>query len=125
MANNENLKPFTSDQSHEEAVKNGRKGGKASGEARRKKADIRKALNDALNGEYTYKGVDGKKVKMTGSEMLISSMLQIASNPKNRGSVAAFNSLIKMLGQDVPDHNSDDDDQVKAFLKAMKGDADD
>ena len=40
MANNENLKPFTSDQSHEEAVKNGRKGGVASGEARREKRDL-------------------------------------------------------------------------------------
>lgn len=40
MANNENLTPFTSDQSREEAVKNGRKGGIASGEARREKRDL-------------------------------------------------------------------------------------
>lgn len=37
---NKNLKPFTSDQSREKAVKNGRKGGIASGKAKRK----RKAL---------------------------------------------------------------------------------
>ena len=35
MANENNLVPFTSEQSHEEAVKNGRKGGIASGEAKR------------------------------------------------------------------------------------------
>ena len=35
MANEQNLVPFTSDQSHDEAVKNGAKGGVASGAARR------------------------------------------------------------------------------------------
>lgn len=39
--NNENLKPFTSNQSREEAVKNGAKGGKVSGEARRHKRTVR------------------------------------------------------------------------------------
>jgi PBSX family phage terminase large subunit len=42
MANEENLKPFTSNQSHEEAVRNGQKGGIASGYSRRQK----KALSD-------------------------------------------------------------------------------
>lgn len=36
MANEANLVPFTSNQSREEAAKNGRKGGIASGEAKRK-----------------------------------------------------------------------------------------
>lgn len=42
MANEENLKPFTSNQSREEAVRNGQKGGIASGYSRRQK----KALSD-------------------------------------------------------------------------------
>ena len=37
----DNLIPFTSEQSREEAKKNGIKGGKASGEARRKKKSMR------------------------------------------------------------------------------------
>lgn len=41
MANEQNLTPFTSDQSREEAVKNGRKGGIASGVAKRKKKTLR------------------------------------------------------------------------------------
>ena len=45
MANEQNLIPFTSDQDREQAKKNGRKGGVASGEARRKK----KAMKDAIN----------------------------------------------------------------------------
>lgn len=42
MANEENLKPFTSNQSREEAMRNGQKGGIASGYSRRQK----KALSD-------------------------------------------------------------------------------
>lgn len=39
MGNPRNLVPFTSDQSHEEAVKNGKKGGVESGRARREKRE--------------------------------------------------------------------------------------
>lgn len=41
MANSENLSPFTSEQSRVEAVKNGQKGGIASGKARREKKEFR------------------------------------------------------------------------------------
>jgi len=51
VANEQNLVPFTTNQSREEAVKNGRKGGKASGRARRRKADFRKTLNLLLTAE--------------------------------------------------------------------------
>ena len=40
MANEQNLVPFTSDQSREEAVKNGKKGGIASGQARRQRKTL-------------------------------------------------------------------------------------
>lgn len=44
MANEQNLKPFTSEQSRDEAKKNGRKGGIASGEARRKRKTLKEEL---------------------------------------------------------------------------------
>lgn len=44
MANEQNLKPKTSDQSREEAKKNGRKGGIASGESRRRKKSMRESF---------------------------------------------------------------------------------
>lgn len=44
MANEQNLIPFTSNQSREEAEKNGRKGGQKSGEVRRQK----KAMKDTM-----------------------------------------------------------------------------
>ena len=47
MANNENLRRL----SPSEARENGRKGGKASGEARRRKADFRKTLNTLLTAK--------------------------------------------------------------------------
>lgn len=51
MANEENLIPFTSDQNREEAKKNGRKGGIASGEARRAKKTMKEMLDYLLEKE--------------------------------------------------------------------------
>ena len=48
MANEENLRPFTSEQSHEEAVSNGAKGGIKSGEARRRKKTLREQMEMLL-----------------------------------------------------------------------------
>lgn len=121
MANNENLKPQNT-RTKSEQRKIAQKGGKASGKARREKADFRKALQAALDGEYTNKNGE----TLSGSELLIASMMQIAGNPKNKGSaVSAFNTLIKMMGQDVPQQDRDDDDQVRAFLDAMRGESND
>lgn len=47
--NEDNLKPFTSEQSREEAKKNGRKGGIASGKARREKKKMKEQLNLLLS----------------------------------------------------------------------------
>ena len=44
MANEQNLIPFTSDQSHEEAVKNGRKGGIESGKSKRAKKTFKELV---------------------------------------------------------------------------------
>ena len=51
--NNENLRHFTSNQSREEAVKNGRLGGIASGESRRTKKAIVELLHDFLDCDAT------------------------------------------------------------------------
>lgn len=46
-----NLKPFTSDQDREKAVINGRTGGIASGEVRRRRKELREFLNEYLDHE--------------------------------------------------------------------------
>ena len=49
LANEQNLRHFTSDQSHEEAVKNGRKGGKASGKKKQEPKIFREAILAVLS----------------------------------------------------------------------------
>ena len=49
MANEENLIPFTSEQSQEEAAKNGAKGGIASGKSRRNKKMMKDTLETLLS----------------------------------------------------------------------------
>lgn len=69
MANEKNLVPFTTEQSHEEAVKNGRKGGIASGESRRNKKMLRDCIDYLLEREdEMVLGADGNP--MSGAEQL-------------------------------------------------------
>lgn len=49
MANEQNLIPFNSNQSREEAQKNGSKGGKKSGEARRKRKAMKEQMEMLLS----------------------------------------------------------------------------
>ena len=74
MANEKNLRPFTSEQSHEEAVENGKKGGIASGEAKRAKKSLREAMQILMNADLT--GKDGKT--MTGTEAMAAKAFQAA-----------------------------------------------
>ena len=92
MGNEQNLKPFTSDQSREKAVENGRKGGVASGEARRRKRDLRLALELLLEKEYT----DKKGKVMTGAEAITTKLFEQAM----KGNVKAFETIRSTVGQD-------------------------
>ena len=49
MANERNLKPFTSEQSREKAVKNGKKGGIKSGESKRKQKALKEIAKSMMN----------------------------------------------------------------------------
>lgn len=87
----DNLKPFTSKQSREEAVKNGTKGGIASGEARRKKRDLRLAIEMLL--ETDIKGKDGE-IK-SGAEAIAIAQFKKAL----KGDTKAFEVLRDTAGQ--------------------------
>ena len=91
MANEQNLTPFTSDQNREEAAKNGHVGGIASGEARRRKRDIRLALESLLEKEY--KGKDGKFV--SGAEAIAIKQMEKAL----KGDTKAFEVVRDTVGQ--------------------------
>lgn len=96
MANEQNLVPFTSDQSHEEAVKNGRKGGKASGRKRKKKkllAEIAEQMGrtiapDSLVDDLRKAGVVGSDELITYDEAIM--LAQYVKAAKGNVQSAAF-----------------------------------
>ena len=82
MTNNHTPKPFTSEQSHLEAVENGRKGGIKSGQTRRKNAALNKVVENILNApikKYPRLLNEGEKFGLspmsTGKELLVMSCI--------------------------------------------------
>lgn len=92
MANNEeNLRPM-SERTKEEQREIARQGGKASGEARRKKRDLRLALEMLLEKDYT----DKKGNIATGAEAISTKLFEQAM----KGNVKAFETIRSTVGQD-------------------------
>ena len=87
MANEQNLIPFTSEQDREEARKNGKKGGIASGKARREKATMRKTLEMLLEEKNT-KGVTYKELATLG---LIKGAV--------KGNAMNYKTIVELLGE--------------------------
>lgn len=92
MAKEDNLIPFTSEQSREEAKINGRKGGIRSGEVRREKATFKKTLEELLDEEYIKKG---KSTGKTYRELIL--LGQVTSAIK--GKAENFKALLALLGE--------------------------
>lgn len=121
MANEQNLKPFTSDQSHEEAVKNGSAGGKRSGEVRREKADLRRVIQTWLSEQAT---TDKNGNPMTGAEL----MAMVAVKEMSKGSArhwellrdtAGFKPVDKVMIADVDQSVID---EVESMVKEASED---
>jgi LDH2 family malate/lactate/ureidoglycolate dehydrogenase len=102
----ENLIPF-SERTEEEARENGRKGGKASGAARRRKADLRRMAQDILDGTYTDK--NGKP--FTGAELIQNGLLANLGNPNSKNWGKAMDIFIQLTGANMSP-------EQKAKLKA-------
>lgn len=75
MANKQNLKPFTSEQSREKAVENGRKGGKASGESKRARKTLREELLALLSQEIKDENGNPVNTQVAMSTSLIKEAL--------------------------------------------------
>ena len=112
----ENLIPF-SERTKEEARESGRRGGIASGEARRAKRDMRERMKLMLEEkpkgkEYTY------------ADRLTESMLTIAANPKNgAAAVRAYETILHIIGQDEPEPNRDALEMLREILEVNKANA--
>jgi len=109
VANEQNLIPFTSDQSREEAVKNGRIGGYASGESRRKRKALRDSMNMLLEKQPSAK--DFNKLVEAGfdPEEIDNSLLITYAlfNESKKGNVKAIKELRNLIGEDKPDADAE------------------
>lgn len=94
--NDENLIPFDKQtESEQRAI--AKKGGIASGKARRQKADLRKAMQEALNSTFT----DSKGKKATGQEIVMAGLIANLSDPKARNWGKAVEVMLLLTGQNM------------------------
>ena len=94
--NDENLIP-NSERTPSELREQTRRGGIASGKARRRKADLRKAMQEAMNTTFT----DKKGRKKTGEEMVIAGIIANLSDPHARNWGRALDALLLLTGQNM------------------------
>ena len=110
--NDENLKPF-SERTESEKREITRKGGIASGKARRKKADIKKALQSILDETYT----DENGEKFTGEDRLAMTLYKVATDKKHRQCIQAQRLIYELTGQDK---TPEDRKRIKQALKMQE-----
>lgn len=83
---------FTSAQDRQAAAENGRKGGIASGEAKREKKRLKTILTEVLDGEVRTK--DGQT--MTHGEIIVRNTLRRAAE---KGSVGDLKTIMELTGE--------------------------
>ena len=105
MANLQNLKPFTSDQSHEEAVENGRKGGIMSGIAKRERKHgkelARLILADGLKDEAVKDALRKAGHDTADMDNETAMLLRQIEKALKTGDTKAFAAVWKAAGYDV------------------------
>ena len=120
MPNEENLKKGkkTQFQSGEKAVKSGRKGGIASGEAKREKKTIQKILTDYLESDVK----DQKKLKELANSVGIRGKQSVKElvtvvciiNTLQRGDVDKLQKLCELLGESNETEDLEDTSEAEA-----------
>lgn len=118
MANNENLVPFTSDQSREEAVRNGRKGGIKSGQVRRRKAALRDTMNRCLTMQAHVDGLSDVLIADGGESTYEEIITMAMINQAMLGDVKAYNAIMKVVGQ--TDKSEEDLAEQAAKIQLMQ-----
>lgn len=115
MANEQNLIPFTSEQSREEAARNGQKGGIASGAARRYRKTLRADLEALLDSPAP-----------DGSERTTAAAIALALiNKALKGDTRAFEIIRDTIGEKPAERISlaqIDQDTIDAVEKMVMGD---
>ena len=99
MANEQNLKVPSS----EEARELGRKGGIASGKARRRKADLKRAFNTILKADVANENIS-KQLEALGFEATNEMALAMVMMQKaTKGNVKAFEQIARLVAIDTKD----------------------
>ena len=93
MANEQNLRPFTSDQSREAAKRNGSKGGKATAQKNKERKTFREGLLLLLNEPLKDKG--GNATDKTTQDAIIAGLVKRAIN----GDTRAFEMIRDTIGE--------------------------
>ena len=95
--NDENLKKGKATQfkAGEEQAKIAQKGGINSVKSRRKKADMRKAVQNLLDGTYS----DSTGKELSGAEVMAIKLFKIATNEKDKQCIAAMKLILELTGQ--------------------------
>lgn len=109
--NEENLHPV---QTEEEAREKGRRGGIASGEARRRKRSMREWAEVLGECHMTLKTPDGKTVDADINAAVVLKQMEKAINGKDTNA-AAF--LMRLRGEDVQKHEIVDDEAKAAAMR--------
>lgn len=120
MANEENLIPFTSKQSREEAKKNGRKGGIASGKAKRRKKAVREVMEMIANQPVTNDKLKKQMRAITGGineddiDMITAATMGIFQ-AAIKGNVSAYEMIADKLDEAQIDDETQEDDLSKSL----------
>lgn len=112
IAMNENLKPYLSE---DEAREGGRKGGIASGAARRRKRDMREWAEVLGQTLMTMKTPDGKEV--AEGDMAAAVVLKQYQKAINKSDTAAAAFLMRLRGEDVQKVEQVDDEVKTAAIR--------
>lgn len=119
MANEQNLRVPTSS----EARENGKKGGIASGKARREKKTIQRILGDFLELNVTENKNLEKLAKKAGLESDASIKELVTTicilNTLKKGDISELEKVAKLLGEQAQPYDAEADKQ-QAFLDAIK-----
>lgn len=109
--NEQNLKK--GGKAHRLTVEEQSRGGRASAQARRKRADIKKTVQAILDGEYKDENGEPK----TGAEMLAIALFAVASDPKHKQCIQAQRLIYELTGQDK---TPEDKKRIKQALKIQE-----
>ena len=114
MAGADNLKVPTSD----EARKYGKKGGVASGKARRKKANLRKAFETILQAEVASPNVKKQLEELGFDSTNEMALAMVMMQKAMKGNVRAFEQISKLTTTDAKD--TLDKKEQKARIKRLE-----